>query len=136
MDFMNKTPSQLAYSNSVTLNPSDAAANWSQGTTTAYAQDQFKVNDQLTITGGLRLEYYDAEKGIAENANFVTRNGFSNNATLNGRSILMPRLGASYLPTDHLNLRGGVGLYSGGTPTVWVSNNYTNDGVRTSSVPK
>ena len=37
----------------------------------------------------------------------------------------MPRLGVSYQPIESLNLRGGVGLYSGGSPSVWVSNNYS-----------
>ena len=46
----------------------------------------------------------------------------------------MPRFGASYLATDRLNLRLGTGLYSGGSPNVWVSNNYTNDGVRVAPV--
>jgi hypothetical protein len=45
----------------------------------------------------------------------------------------MPRLGVSYLATEDLNLRAGAGLYSGGSPTVWVSNGYSNDGVRIAS---
>jgi hypothetical protein len=46
--------------------------------------------------------------------------------------VILPRVGVSYLPTDRLNLRAGLGLYSGGTPSVWTSNNYSNDGVRIS----
>src|SRR5262249_15616576 len=79
-------------------------------------------------------ETYTADTNIVDNPNFITRYGFANTATLNGRSILMPRFGVSYLPTDRINLRGGFGLYSGGTPSVWVSNNYSNDGTRIASV--
>jgi hypothetical protein len=27
-------------------------------------------------------------------------------------------------------VHGGVGLYSGGNPNVWLSNNFSNDGIR------
>jgi hypothetical protein len=132
-DFEAMNPSSLRYANAVTLNPNDAAADWDSGTWTGYIQDQYKLTPEVTLQGGLRLEVYQTGDRIQRNQNFVDRNGFDNTANLNGRKILMPRVGFSYLPIDNLNLRGGVGLYSGGTPSVWVSNNYTNDGVRTSS---
>ena len=132
--FQNMTPTSISYSNATTLNPADGAANWNAGTIVGYVQDQYKVDSKLTLTGGIRVETLTADTKIVENANFYARNGFANTATLNGRSILMPRLGASYLATDRLNLRLGAGLYSGGSPNVWVSNNYSNDGVRIASV--
>lgn len=132
--FMAKTPTQIVYANSTTLNPSDAAANWHVGLWTGYLQDQFKVTPELTVQGGLRFEDYQTGSRSARNQNFVNRYGFENNGSLEGRNILMPRLGISWLPMENLNLRAGAGLYSGGTPAVWVSNNYTNDGVRTFSV--
>ena len=125
------TPSSLRYQNSTTLNPSDAAANWHIGLWTAYAQDQIKLSPELTLQGGLRFEQYQTDSRSRRNQNFVNRYGFANNASLNGRNIIEPRLGVSWLPMDNLNVRAGAGLYSGGTPAVWVSNNYTNDGVRT-----
>lgn len=128
--FEARTPTSISYTNSVTLNPEDAAANWSVGTATAYVQDQVKLTGDLTLQGGLRLEVFQTDDEIAENPFFSERHGFSNTESLNGRSILMPRLGISYLPFDQLNIRAGAGLYSGGTPTVWMSNNYSNDGVR------
>ena len=133
-DFEAQKPSQILYSNAVTNNAKDAAANWSSITWTGYLQDQVKFTPDLTLQMGLRLEAYQTNDKITLNQNFVDRNGFANNATLDGRNVLLPRLGLSYLPTERLNLRAGAGLYSGGTPSVWVSNNYTNDGVRTNSV--
>jgi hypothetical protein len=142
-DFMNMKPSQIVYTNSVTLNPADAAANWNFGVATGYLQDQLKLTPDLTLQGGVRVEAYQTSSHPALNQKFVARylgtpfnargNG-ENNSTLNGRSIWMPRLGLSWLPLRNLNLRGGAGLYSGGTPGVWQSNNYTNDGIRTFSV--
>ncbi|WP_352255965.1 hypothetical protein, partial [Pseudoalteromonas sp. 19-MNA-CIBAN-0066] len=31
--------------------------------------------------------------------------------------------------TDALEVRAGVGLFSGGNPNVWLSNSYSNDGI-------
>jgi hypothetical protein len=132
--FANQTPLSIRYSNSVTLDPEDAAASWGVGTATFYLQDQVKLTGDVTLQAGVRAEVYQTGNKIADNPNFSERNGFKNTATLDGRSIVMPRLGISYLPFDQLNLRAGAGLYSGGTPTVWMSNNYSNDGVRIASV--
>jgi hypothetical protein len=133
-DFEAQRPSSIRYFNAVTNNAEDGAANWDSITWTGYLQDQVKFTPDLTLQMGLRVEAYQTDDQITLNQNFVERNGFANTATLDGRNIVLPRLGLSYLPTERLNLRAGVGLYSGGTPSVWVSNNYTNDGVRTNSV--
>jgi hypothetical protein len=44
-------------------------------------------------------------------------------------SDLQPRFGFNYAYSDNMEIRGGVGLYSGGAPNVWISNAYSNDGV-------
>ena len=41
----------------------------------------------------------------------------------------MPRLGFTWGVRDNLTLRGGIGLYSGGNPNVWISNAWSNDGI-------
>ena len=132
-DFANKNPSRLVYQNSTTLTPSDAAANWGYGVGSAYLQDQIKLTPDLTLQAGLRYERYATGDHPVRNQTFVNRHGFGNNNTLDGLDILEPRLGISWLPVKNLNIRAGGGLYSGGTPGVWMSNNYTNDGVRTFS---
>jgi hypothetical protein len=141
--FEAKTPTQIVYQNSVTGNPADAAANWNVGLATLYIQDQLRITPELTLQGGFRFEDYQTSSHASLNPNFVNRykdlpfgeaHGAENTATLNGRKILLPRLGVSWLPMENLNIRAGGGLYSGGTPAVWNSNNYTNDGVRTFSV--
>jgi len=137
-DFMNQAPSAISYSNAVTQNPQDGAAKWSSVTWSGYLQDQVKLTPELTAQVGARAEVYQTGDRITRNQNFVNRYadtlGIANNETLDGRMIIMPRVGISYLPMERLNLRAGFGLYSGGTPSVWVSNDYSNDGVRVSSV--
>ncbi len=134
----NRMPTQIFYRNALSQtsdplaqNPEDAAADWNNGIIAAYLQDQFEVTPDLTLQGGVRYERYQAATNIVENDMFVARHGFSNTATLDGRDAILPRLGVSYRAANRLNLRGGFGLYGGGTPNVWVSNTYTNDGVRT-----
>jgi hypothetical protein len=138
-DFMNMRPSQIRYANSTDLIPADAAANWNVGLWTAYAQDQIKITPDLTVQAGARFEQYQTGARPVRNQIFVDRYadqhpGLENNGSLEGRNIIEPRAGVTWTPLTNLNVRAGTGLYSGGTPAVWMSNNYTNDGLRTFSV--
>ena len=127
--FAQQMPSSLFYSNSVDNVAENGAASFDLGVFSAYLQDQYAVSSQVTLQAGVRFEVYQAENTIPTNENFVDRYGFSNSETTNGKSLVLPRGGASYRPIDGLNLRTGTGLYSGGTPNVWLSNNYNNNGI-------
>lgn len=132
--FEAKTPSRLNYQNAISNNKDDAAANWSYGITTVYLQDEWQMTPALILRGGLRTEFYDASGKIDRNQIFIQRYGYSNTSDLSGRQAVLPRLGLSYKAAPKLNIRGGLGLFSGGTPNVWVSNTYTNDGVSVDDV--
>jgi hypothetical protein len=62
------------------------------------------------------------------NANFAARYGYTNAVNFDGESLLQPRFAFNWNVSSSLSLRGGIGVYSGGNPNVWVSNNYSNDG--------
>lgn len=128
-DFRNGLASRVYYGNAASLDPNDAAAEFAYGVNTLYAQDELRLNDDLTLTAGFRYDFYDTEDAPAANANFMARNGFSNTETLDGKGLLQPRFGFRWDFSDNLQFRGGFGLYSGGNPNVWLSNNYSNDGV-------
>lgn len=128
--FENRMPTSIRYKNAITQNPEDAAADWDSGIMAAYLQDQWEATPDLTVQAGVRYERYLASNNIVANSMFMQRYGFSNTSTIDGRDSFLPRAGVSYRAADRLNLRGGFGLYGGGTPNVWVSNAYTNDGVR------
>ena len=118
------------YSNAIgTNNPNDAAANFGYGVNALYLQDEWSVDDKLTLIGGLRLEWYDSSDKPRFNQPFATRYGFRNDETMDGRKLLQPRFGFTYDVNSDIVVRGGVGLFSGGNPNVWISNNYSNDGV-------
>ena len=117
------------YSNAYTNVKNDAAAAFEYDVNTFYVQDTWDVNSQLTLQYGIRYDWYTASDTPALNSAFVARNGFSNQSTLDGRDVIMPRVGFSYDFDSPTTLRGGVGLFSGGNPNVWISNSFSNDGV-------
>ena len=132
--FEARTPSRLTYQNAISNNKDDAAANWGYDVSTVYLQDEWQMTPALTARAGLRGEFYDASGKIDRNDLFIQRYGYSNTSSLSGRQTVLPRLGLSYKANSNLNIRGGFGLFSGGTPNVWVSNTYTNDGVSVDDV--
>ncbi len=84
----------------------------------------------MTITAGLRYEWWESSDRPKFNQAFAdATNGLRNDANLDGIDLLMPRVGVTWGIREDLTLRGGVGLYSGGNPNVWLSNAWSNDGV-------
>ena len=63
------------------------------------------------------------------NANFATRNGFDNTANLDGRDLLMPRVGFNWTPGDW-SVSGGIGRFSAIGTNVQIGNPFGNDGAR------
>lgn len=130
--FEQARPDDIYYGNAVpTNNPIDGAADWGYTVNTVYLQDEMVVADgDVTLVFGLRYDWYDSSDKPAENPFFFQREGFSNTATVDGLGLLQPRLGFTWSAAPDLTVRGGVGLYSGGNPNVWLSNNFSNDGIR------
>jgi hypothetical protein len=117
------------YKNALSLDPNDAAANFVRSEHAVYAQDEYALADDFTLTYGLRYERLTSDDVPLLNEQFVTRHGFANTENLDGIDILLPRVGFKWDATVDLTVRGGVGRFSGGQPTVWVSNSYSNPGV-------
>ena len=110
-----------------------AAAKFDRTLYSVYLQDDWRATDQLKVTAGVRLDWYD---GGAPRYNpvFQQRYGFGNN---NGFSklepLILPRVGFTYdFGNEGLfnrsQLVGGVGIFSGGDPLVWFGNAFQNDG--------
>ncbi len=119
------------YGNAKTHNPADAAGEFAYDINTVYAQDKYRFSDiDITVTAGLRYDWYSSDDVPTLNPNFEKRYGYSNQQNLDGKDLLQPRLGVNWVVDDQLEVRGGIGLYSGGNPNVWISNSYSNDGIR------
>jgi Carboxypeptidase regulatory-like domain/TonB dependent receptor-like, beta-barrel/TonB-dependent Receptor Plug Domain len=124
----------LFYQNAVTNNANDGSATFTFKSDSLYVQDQWDVSDTVTIQAGVRYEAVSSTKNIVSNPIFAGRYGFDNTATLSGRDIFLPRVGINWTATDRLSIHGGVGLFAGGNPNVWISNNYSNNGVTIDSI--
>ena len=119
------------YGNSVgTNNPADGAAEFSYTTNSVYVQDDIDLG-ALQVNAGVRFDWYTSGDVPTLNTNFVDRNGFSNQSTFDGKSLIQPRFGFNYDFNDSITIRGGAGIFSGGNPNVWLSNSYQNDSQRT-----
>ncbi len=90
--------------------------------------DTIDVTNNLTVVGGMRYDLFDTPDRPFFNQDFLDRFGFPNTGTLNGRSLFQPRFGLNWQPTDRLQVRGSAGLFGGGNPLVWISNNFSNPG--------
>ncbi|MBD1583060.1 TonB-dependent receptor [Pseudoalteromonas sp. S16_S37] len=131
IDDLRNGVARVYYGNASSHKPQDAAGEFKYALNTLYFQDKFDLIDyDITITAGLRYDRYTSNDVPANNPNFKDRYGFSNQQNLDGVDLLQPRLGINWVVNDQLELRGGIGLYSGGNPNVWISNSYSNDGIR------
>ncbi len=134
-DFQAGNAGRLTYQNAVpSLDPDDGAANFGSSSFTFGLQDDWQVTDTLLLTVGGRYDLFANEERPPLNPDFVTRHGFSNRSTFNGKGVFQPRVGFDYAATDRLIIKGGVGIFAGGTPDVFLSNSFSNTGSLTNSV--
>ncbi len=133
-DFQARRANRLRYGNAVTLDPNDAAASFSTQNWTFGVQDDWQVTDTLQVTLGLRYDLYNNKNYPPLNPNFLARYGFSNRQTFTGLGVFQPRFGFNWQATDRLIVRGGAGIFAGGTPDVFLSNSFSNTGLLTNQV--
>ena len=110
----------------------DAAASFARDVNTIYLQDIWTISDRMTLTAGLRYDWYTSNDKPVENPIWGSRYGFSNTQSFDGLDILAPRIGLTYdIPWNswgEMQLRAGFGIFSGGDPTVHFANAFQNFG--------
>ena len=106
-----------------------------------YAQDEWRVNRNLTLTYGLRADLPVFLNKPTENPTFnATKFAKDNNEYVGvvpkATPLWAPRFGfRMYIDDAHKALlRGGVGLFTGQAPFVWLSNAYNNTGMEAKSI--
>lgn len=128
-DFQARRASQLQLRASVpSLDPNDAAADFSSQQWTFGLQDDWQVTDTLLVNAGLRYDLFNVPDPVSLGAGFLARNRFPNTFTFNGLGAFQPRVGFTWEPADRLVIKGGAGVFAGGTPDVFLSNSYANTG--------
>ncbi len=119
---------RLTYQNAFDNNPLTGANTAFDYTNVLYAEDEWHPTPDLTVTGGLRAEFYSSPSKPLRNPRFVAQYGFVNNLTVDGESIVLPRAGFNWRANPNLTITGGFGLFSGGNPAVYTYNSFTNPG--------
>ena len=134
-DFQAGNAQRLRYQNAVpSLDPANAAARFSYQSFTFGIQDNWRISDLLTLNYGARYDLYAGDSRPATNVNFINRQGFNNTAYISGRGVFQPRIGFTFRPASELTFRGGVGIFSGGSPDVYVSNSFSNTGFLSNNI--
>ncbi|KRG69161.1 TonB-dependent receptor [Pseudoxanthomonas dokdonensis] len=135
-DFASDTPSYTQYRNPLGGDVSNMAADYTYKTTGLFVQDQWYVNANLTLTLGLRADKYDTNKDPVYNAEASEFYGYDNSDVGGGDFLWQPRFGFNYTFDSELpsQLRGGIGLFQGESPQVWLSNAYNTTGLNYTQV--
>lgn len=143
-DFLNDNPKEFKYGYT---NPELTGGNTLYAPTLKsgqfgfYAQDQWDINNNFELTYGIRFDI-----PIVFN-NPTTNNKFNEFAAQQGwdarigempgaKVLVSPRIGFRwYLNENHKTLiRGGLGLFTGRVPFVWLNNAFTSNGMEIISV--
>ena len=108
-----------------------------------YLQDEYKVDDQLKLTYGIRATRLSFENTALENPAVTAltfRNGekFNTGEMPNAQYLFEPRFGFNLdvAGKGTTLVRGGSGIFTGRPPMVFLSNSIGNNGVLTNFVDK
>ena len=109
------------------------AADFEKKKTSLYLQDVWSVNSELTVQYGLRYDQVKTPTLPAANAAFEARYGYTN-AQRFDYSVTQPRFSFEYAFPDNIGfmqnpvIKGGIGLFLGRFPNVWLGNAYSRPG--------
>jgi hypothetical protein len=127
----------VGYANS--QNPADIPADFHVKVFSFYGQDQWAVNDKLTITAGLRADVPSLPDSPPENDTLRVKLDSASGglftvstSTAPAKSVLWsPRIGFNYNlgGSSRNQLRGNVGVYTGPPPYILLGNAYANTGL-------
>lgn len=131
-DFEANTPSSYTVTVPYT-GVDDPAARFDVLQLSAYLQDQWTVSPSLTLSLGLRADNQRLLDTPVSNPDFVAALGYDNAVVPESRVLLSPRVGFNWqaLSGPQTQIRGGVGVFTGRPPFVWLSNAFGNTGRNT-----
>lgn len=123
-----------AATNSFTVSDDElsTAASVGMSQLSPFIQDTWQVNDQLSLTYGVRVNIPKSDGRPPVQPGFEEAFGFSNSYKLGSNNkVVMPRFAFNYTfdTPRYSQLRGGVGLFQSVPPYVWLANPFQNNGV-------
>lgn len=129
-DFRNGKANTFDHSFSATSDPNQAAK-FDVQQLGLYGGDQWSVNDRLTLIYGLRVDVPFFPDTPSRNPASEQAFGFRTDEVPDGNEVWSPRIGFNFALGEAVpqQIRGGVGIFSGRPPYVWISNQYSNTGI-------
>ena len=126
-DFFNDQPSRVrgVYNyadNSFSFNKNNPSADFRVMLLSAYVQDQYRFSDRLTLTAGVRFDMQLHPDKIPANPDIIsTPEFFRYHNDFGGTPQANPRVAFTYQldRENHMQVRGGSGLFSGRIPFAW-----------------
>lgn len=106
-----------------------------------FAGDEIKVNNQFTLTVGLRADNtkflttpktdkFFNDSALSKFSAYYDMKGARSGQISDPKWSLNPRIGFVYkLPDEALVIRGGLGTFTGRVPLVWPGGAYNNNGI-------
>lgn len=103
-----------------------------------YVQDRWTASQRLTLTGGLRIDVPVLPEEPTANPDVpgtfdeeYPGGDYRTDRVASGNILWSPRLGFNWNASGDgrtTQVRGGIGIFSGPPPFVWISNQYSNTG--------
>ena len=122
----------LRYEVSLPVRPGGPLSVYSAAQLAGYVQDRWNVTSRLTLTGGLRVDvpFLDAPYRNADFASNVALGNIDTGTFPSGNAVISPRAGFAYIagPNRESMIRGGVGMFAGHPPYVWLTTAFANTG--------
>jgi outer membrane receptor for ferrienterochelin and colicin len=127
--------SRSSYQYSITDNPREGAE-FRALQLGLYVQDEWQVNENFKVTGGVRLDvpiYLDNPRTNSDfnNSTLASRYNVQNDQLPKPAFMFSPRVGFNYNVDGRgdTQLRGGTGIFTSRFPFVWVGGAFTQSGV-------
>ena len=136
-DFINDTKPGAAASISIVPGDSRPAARFKAVQLGFYAQDEFEAFTGFKLIAGLRVDIpYLLDKPLGNDLVSTTFPGYRTDQVPSGTPLFSPRLSFNWDITGDrsIQIRGGSGLLTSRAPFVWISNQFTNNGMLTKAV--
>jgi hypothetical protein len=127
---LNQRANSYTYRYSATSDPLQESRWWARQYG-FYLQDEFTLLPQLKITAGARIDLPTYPDKPFYNPRVDSTFGLRTDETPKSSLAFSPRIGFNYAIDEErtMQIRGGVGIFYGRFPYVWVGNQYANTGM-------
>jgi hypothetical protein len=132
LDNFEKGIASRYYHDFITDNPSEKWwAQFSVAQLGAYIGDKWSMLPNLSLTLGVRADMPIINDVPTANALVESTYGIRTDQAASGNLMFSPRLGFNWdvFSDKSTQVRGGIGVFSGRTPYVWISNQFSNSGM-------